>query len=80
MANDNDQISRVSRSKEEAKASYDVLSRRYDALVGWGETKFREVGLQKLGAKEGENILEIGFGTGHCSLALAQAVGSSGHV
>ncbi len=80
MANNNDQISRVTRSKEEAKASYDVLSRWYDALVGWGEVKFREVGLQKLGAREGEKILEIGFGTGHCTLALAQAVGDSGKV
>jgi demethylmenaquinone methyltransferase/2-methoxy-6-polyprenyl-1,4-benzoquinol methylase len=80
MANENDHISRVTRSKEEAKASYDALSRWYDALVGWGEMKFRAVGLQKLATQEGEDVLEIGFGTGHCTLALAQAVGSSGHV
>ncbi len=80
MTNNNDQISRVMRSKEDAKANYDILSRWYDALVGWGETKFREVGLEKLRAREGEQVLEIGFGTGHCTLALAQSVGSSGKV
>jgi len=74
------QISRVVRSKEAAKASYDVLSRWYDVLVGWGEKKFREVGLEKLQAREGEKILEIGFGTGHCTLALARSVGCSGKV
>ena len=73
-------ISRITRSKEEAKASYDEMSRWYDVLAGRGERKFRDVGLQKLSAKEGESVLEIGFGTGHCTLALAQSVGNSGKV
>ncbi len=80
MVNNNDPISRVTRSKEEAKASYDMFSRWYDVLVGWGEKKFRSAGLEKLGAREGERILEIGFGTGHCTLALARAVGDLGKV
>jgi len=80
MAISNNQISRVTRSKEDAKASYDMFSRWYDVSVGWGEKKFRKVGLEKLGAREGEQVLEIGFGTGYCTLALAQSVGSSGHV
>ncbi len=74
------QVSRVTRSKEEARASYDGLSRWYDVLVGWGEKKFREVGLEKLKVEQGEKALEIGFGTGHCTLALAQSVGRSGKV
>ncbi|MBM3145253.1 MAG: methyltransferase domain-containing protein [Chloroflexi bacterium] len=78
--NHHDTISRVTRSKEEAKASYDSLSRWYDVLTGWGERKFRKIGLQKLAAREGEKILEIGFGTGYCILALARAVGNSGKI
>jgi demethylmenaquinone methyltransferase/2-methoxy-6-polyprenyl-1,4-benzoquinol methylase len=36
--------------------------------------------LEKLSAQPGEKILEIGFGTGHCLVALAKAVGSTGRV
>ena len=69
------EISRVTRSKQEARASYNRMSRWYDILSGRFESKYREAGLRKLGAAEGEVVLEIGFGTGHCILALAQAVG-----
>lgn len=72
-------ISRVTRSKKEAKANYDKMSRWYD-MVSLFERKYKETGLKKLGVKEGETVLEIGFGTGHCVVALAQSVGSSGKV
>ncbi len=80
MLQNDTQISRVTRSKEEAKASYDRMSRWYDVIVGHSEKKFKDTGLQKLRAEEGEKVLEIGFGTGHCILALAQSVGNSGKV
>ena len=73
-------ISRVTRSKAQAAASYNRLSRWYDRIAGSTERKYRELGLQLLQAEEGESILEIGFGTGHCLLALAKAVGPQGKV
>ncbi|MCL7411184.1 MAG: methyltransferase domain-containing protein [Methanosarcinaceae archaeon] len=73
-------ISRVTRSKKEAKISYDKMSRWYDILIGRGEKRSRESGLAVLDAREGEKVLEIGFGTGHVILALARSVGDSGEV
>jgi ubiquinone/menaquinone biosynthesis C-methylase UbiE len=74
------QVSRVTRSKEQAKSTYDGVSRWYDLLAGGFEGKHRAAGVVKLNPSEGDVILEIGFGTGHSILALADAVGSSGKV
>lgn len=64
-------------SKQEAKANYDKLSRWYD-LFSRFERKYRDEGLCKLNASEGETVLEVGFGTGQCVVALARAVGERG--
>lgn len=73
-------ISRVNRTKEEAKANYNKISKWYDLLTGLSEKKYRDAGIQKLDIQEGENVLEIGFGTGNCILNLAKSAGKSGRV
>jgi demethylmenaquinone methyltransferase/2-methoxy-6-polyprenyl-1,4-benzoquinol methylase len=80
MDRDDLQISRVTRSKEIARISYNHLSRWYDLLAGTSEQKLSTEGLQMLGVKSGENILEIGFGTGHNILALAKSLSERGNV
>lgn len=80
MPGDGDEITRVTRSKDVARVSYDRLSKWYDLIAGSSERKFRDVGLKKLDAGMGERVLEIGFGTGHSLVALAHRVGTSGQV
>jgi ubiquinone/menaquinone biosynthesis C-methylase UbiE len=80
MSNDKSTISRVTRSRAEAQSMYDRISRWYDLLEGIWEKKPKDIGLRRLGVKAGEIVLEIGFGTGHGILALAQSVGETGKV
>ena len=79
MFKDREPISRVTRSKADAKATYDRLSRWYDVLAR-GERKAVSAGLDLLAAASDETILEIGFGTGQSLVVLARAVGPTGHI
>jgi ubiquinone/menaquinone biosynthesis C-methylase UbiE len=73
-------ITRVTRSKADAKVAYNRLSRWYDLLSSGSEARFLWRGLSILDVKEGEQVLEIGFGTGEGILALARSVGATGKV
>ena len=80
MTTNEQKISRVRRSKQDAQAMYDRISGWYDWLEGFWEKKARKAGLAMLGAKPGEIILEIGVGTGHGVISLAQSAGAAGRV
>jgi len=58
----------------------DRLSRWYDLLAEPLKRSFREAGLRKLAIRNGERVLEIGFGTGHALGNLARSAGSGGRV
>ena len=69
---------RVCRSKEQARESYDKISKFYDFLIGIFERKYRNMALDRLCIDEGETLLEVGFGTGHCLRKIAKLVGKTG--
>ncbi len=73
-------ISRVHRSKEEAKKSYDRISRFYDYTEGLFEKRYINIALGKLAIKPGEIVLEIGFGTGYALSIISEKTGREGKV
>jgi demethylmenaquinone methyltransferase/2-methoxy-6-polyprenyl-1,4-benzoquinol methylase len=74
------QISRVKRSKRAAKKAYDRLSGVYDLLAGSSEAQYTYLGLDMLAVNTGENILEIGSGTGKALVELCHQAGDTGKV
>jgi len=72
-------ISPVTRTKAEARANYNRLSRWYDWIAS-SEARYRQLGVQALNVQSGDRVLEIGFGTGTCLLDFAQRVSPEGFV
>jgi len=70
----------ISDRHEANRAFYDRISRTYDMIADSGEHAAREAGEALLAAQPGETIIEIGYGTGHSTVALAKAVAPEGHV
>ncbi len=63
-----------------AQKFYDRISHVYDAISDGGEHQARQKGLELLNIRPKERVLEIGFGTGHSLVSLAEAVSDGGHV
>lgn len=73
MAHPERKILPVTRTKDQAQASYDRMSRWYDLLSGPAEYRYRQTGLEMLAVQPGEAVLEIGCGTGTCLPNLIHA-------
>lgn len=71
---------RVTRTKAEARASYDRMSGRYEAFGGRFERPYRDAGVALLAPAPGETVLELGYGPGEVVVALGRAVGPEGRV
>ena len=70
-------ILRVCRTKEQAKESYDKVSKFYDYFT-WFEKKYSKKTLEFLDIQADEAVLEIGFGTGHCLKLITESIGKNG--
>ena len=80
MSPDITPVLRVTRTRSQAKESYDRMSLFYDFLTGVFEQRYKNIALKCLNIRQDETILEIGFGTGQCLKQMAEAVGEGGKV
>jgi demethylmenaquinone methyltransferase/2-methoxy-6-polyprenyl-1,4-benzoquinol methylase len=65
---------------EDARRFYDRISSVYDALADASEHRARERGLHLLAPAGSERVLEIGFGTGHGLVEIAERLADDGTV
>jgi demethylmenaquinone methyltransferase/2-methoxy-6-polyprenyl-1,4-benzoquinol methylase len=73
-------VLRVFNTREETKHYYNKIAKIYDLMSDHSEAPVRQAAVDLLAAKTGEKVLEVGFGTGHCLISLARAVGPAGKV
>jgi ubiquinone/menaquinone biosynthesis C-methylase UbiE len=70
----------VFQTREQTRAFYNKISGVYDLLSDRSEAPVRRAGLDLLRIQAGEEVLEIGCGTGHSLVRLADEVGPRGRV
>lgn len=68
----------VLRTKAQAQRFYNRISRIYGWMTGVFERRHGERALELLSIRQGETILEIGPGSGHCLRRIASLVGDRG--
>jgi ubiquinone/menaquinone biosynthesis C-methylase UbiE len=73
-----DSIGRITRTREQARGSYDFISGFYDLAIAPFETRYSEMALRELRVKKGETVLEIGTGTGRALASIAAMAGEGG--
>ena len=71
-------LDRLIGPRRQAERTYDRLSRWYDILADASEKEARNLGLKMLATRLGEDVLEIGVGTGHGVVALGRSAGPTG--
>lgn len=65
---------------ESARHFYDRISGVYDLLADASEHQARELGLRLLAPSGDERVLELGFGTGHAVVEIAERLSPAGRV
>ena len=68
----------VSRTKAEARRFYDRVSHIYGWMTGAFERKHGEKASELLSIRDGETVLEIGTGSGHCFERVVRLAGDGG--
>lgn len=73
-------VQRVFTTKDESRRFYNKIAKIYDVMAESSEGPMRRKGLALMEIQPGQTVLELGYGTGHCLVELAQAVGPTGKV
>lgn len=73
-------MTRVRRSRAEARKMYNRFSRWYDLAAGFFEKKYTRAGLDMVQVSPGATILDIGSGTGQAVIWFSRRIEESGKV